>query len=155
MDVIPTSLVGNRLKEERLRLDLTQAQAAERCHVTREQWNRYEKGAMPGGQVLADLLQLGVDVVYVLSGAAQGQAMQLQADELDLVLRYRSADEAGRASISRIALLEAKRPTPSGQDKGAQQLQAYAPGGIKPTMLLTGEATPATKSVTRVKKPKA
>lgn len=155
MDVIPTSHVGYRLKEERLRLDLTQAQVAERCHVTREQWNRYEKGAMPGGAVLAELLRVGVDVVYVLSGLAQGKAMQLQGEEIDLVLHYRSADEAGRASIARIALLEAKRAPPGVREGAAQQLKAYARSDVPATVLEAAEPAATAKRPARVKNAKA
>ncbi|WP_231410722.1 helix-turn-helix transcriptional regulator [Neisseria meningitidis] len=51
--MISKSLFGNRLKEKRKFLGLTQAQAAEKAGIERETWGKYERGVfMPSGDVL-------------------------------------------------------------------------------------------------------
>lgn len=90
-----SSLVGERLKEQRTALRLSQAEAAERVGITREHLGRCERGtAVPGGEVLAALADLGVDVGYVLTGksgsfGAAGAA--LTADERELLALFREA----------------------------------------------------------------
>lgn len=39
-----TSLFGKRLKEERIKLGLNQAEAAEKCGFSREMWGKWERG---------------------------------------------------------------------------------------------------------------
>ena len=51
--MISKSLFGNRLKEKRKFLGLTQAQAAEKAGIERETWGKYERVVfMPSGDVL-------------------------------------------------------------------------------------------------------
>lgn len=65
--------VGDRLREVREKLELSQSSAAKLVGVTREQWGRYERGiTMPGGEVLAALARADVDVSYVLTGSRRG-----------------------------------------------------------------------------------
>ena len=61
--MISKSLFGNRLKEKRKFLGLTQAQAAETAGIERETWGKYERGVfMPSGDVLLSFLNMGIDV---------------------------------------------------------------------------------------------
>lgn len=60
--------VAGRLREERERLKLTQASAAEAVGVRREMWARYEAGTEPGAGVLIRAVEAGFDVIYVLVG---------------------------------------------------------------------------------------
>lgn len=58
-----------RIKEERKRLKLTQAQAGSIAGVTRETWSRYEGGLVsPGMEALEAFALEGADVQYVLTG---------------------------------------------------------------------------------------
>lgn len=60
---------GERLKNERERLQLTQAEAAEACGVRREMWGKYERGQTdPGCMVLEHFSALHADVLYILTG---------------------------------------------------------------------------------------
>ena len=60
---------GQRLKSERQRLKLTQAQAADIAGVARETWGRYESGKLqPGMAVLTAFANKGADTVYILTG---------------------------------------------------------------------------------------
>jgi transcriptional regulator with XRE-family HTH domain len=78
--VIDPSNFHGRLKEERKRLKLTQAEAAERCGVKRETWSRYETGALtPGMEVLAALAKQGADIHYMLTGDLSITQAQSQA----------------------------------------------------------------------------
>ena len=63
------SLSAVRLKDERLRLGINQAEAGDLCGVSREMWGKYERGAaVPGGEVLFSFASAGADVQYVLTG---------------------------------------------------------------------------------------
>lgn len=65
-----SSLSAERMKEERIRLGLKQASAADLCGVSREIWGRYERGAsVPGGEVLFSFAQAGADIQFILTGA--------------------------------------------------------------------------------------
>jgi transcriptional regulator with XRE-family HTH domain len=60
---------SERLKSERIRLGLNQAQAGELCGVSREMWGKYERGdAVPGGEVLFSFVAAGADVQYIFTG---------------------------------------------------------------------------------------
>ena len=53
---------GERVREERKRLGLTQLQVAEQCEVHRNQWVRYEKNEQKlDGEVLKRFIALGAD----------------------------------------------------------------------------------------------
>lgn len=97
------SLSSPRLREERERLKLTQAEIAEKCGVSREIWGKYERGqAAPGGEVLFALAQIGADVMYILTGQRAGGAT-LPNREAALLDNYRQSDERGRRMIEQLA----------------------------------------------------
>lgn len=69
LKVTNKSLIGERLKNERLRLGLTQDQAAQKCDVRRETWGRYERGQLEmGSTVFRAFVALGADMQYIISG---------------------------------------------------------------------------------------
>lgn len=58
-----------RIREERKKLGLTQAQAAEKCGVKVQQWNRYENNkSVLDGAPLRAFISIGADGQYILSG---------------------------------------------------------------------------------------
>jgi DNA-binding XRE family transcriptional regulator len=62
-------LIGSRLKEARKALGLTQAQVAKMTGITVKHWGRLERGvAIPGGQILSELVRLGVDANWAAAG---------------------------------------------------------------------------------------
>lgn len=101
--------VGIRLREERARLDLSQESASVLAGVRREQWSRYESGAMPGGEALLRLLGHGFDVNYILGGSRTIAPGAGSDTEAHLVADFRDTDNEGRAAITRTARLEADR----------------------------------------------
>lgn len=60
--------VGERIKEERIRLGINQTKAAEIVGVRREMWGRYERGSVPGDLVADKLHKVGFDVDYIFTG---------------------------------------------------------------------------------------
>lgn len=61
--------IGDRIREERERLSLTQPELAERCGVTMRSQRNYEKGERsPDADYMAALSKQGLDVLYILTG---------------------------------------------------------------------------------------
>lgn len=92
------SFCSARLKEERVRLGLKQAEAAEICGVTREAWGKYERmKSIPGGDVLFSFAAAGADIQYILTGKRsvlvddgnqpQAGIGSIQTDIAELVLK--------------------------------------------------------------------
>lgn len=103
-----SSSIGNRLKEVRKELGLTQDSAPELCLITRESWNRHEKGKMlPGFNVLKELASTGGDINYIITGQRL---------------------EPGITDPQEIAYLKACRelPTPEAREVGIDALKAVA-----------------------------
>ncbi|EMH8471729.1 helix-turn-helix domain-containing protein [Klebsiella pneumoniae] len=93
-----TSQCISRLKFERKRLSLNQADAAALCGVSRETWGKYERGTMvPGGDVLLSFAINGANVQYILTGE-EGGGITLTRDELELINHFRAAPLAIKAA---------------------------------------------------------
>lgn len=83
-------LIGDRLKGERERLRLSQEAFAKAGGVGRKTQFNYESGERaPDALYLAKLAEIGVDVMYVVTGGRDATA--LTSDELELVALYRNA----------------------------------------------------------------
>jgi GAF domain-containing protein len=79
--------IGERLRQERLRLDVAQLAMA----------------------ALAVMAGLGVDVLYVVTGQHANASVQtLAPDERELLDCYGRADDSGRAAIMAVAALAAR-----------------------------------------------
>lgn len=92
--------IGTRLKEERQRLSLTQQALAEACGSSKRQQVRYEtEEQVPGGEYFAGAAELGVDVVYVLTGKPASTGTGVSAEEAMLLAAYRNAPAATRALV--------------------------------------------------------
>ncbi|HQS03160.1 MAG TPA: helix-turn-helix transcriptional regulator [Halothiobacillus sp.] len=107
-------LIGARLKEERTRLRLSQSDIAERLGASRRSVIDWEKGgATPNAENISELNDYGVDVLYILTGRREAEA--LSTEEKLLIERYRAADEATRYRILS-SLLEGKNPAQATTD---------------------------------------
>ena len=92
----------SRLKDERLRLRLNQAQAAELCGVRREAWGQYEKGAVaPGSPVLMRFCEAGADACYLMTGN-RGISASLTEKEAALLESYRCCSETTQETIEKV-----------------------------------------------------
>lgn len=97
-----SSLFSVRLKSERIRLGLTQAEIASKCGVSREMWGKYERGvALAGSEVLFSLSAIGVDIGYLFSG--ERSSSDLTQQEQILLADYRESNEQGKEAIEKTA----------------------------------------------------
>lgn len=77
--MLDLNAVGARLREERKRLSLTQAELAERVGVSRAAVVTYESGRTPPDVSLMDRLkELGVRTSYVLTGLSEMESVLLK-----------------------------------------------------------------------------
>ncbi|HEF4757266.1 helix-turn-helix family protein [Burkholderia multivorans] len=91
--------IGARLKEERLRIGLSQAEIAALGGLSNKTQLSYESDARsPDANYLAALARVGVDVLYVITGERSVQST-LPSDEADMLDSFRQLNELGRAAI--------------------------------------------------------
>ena len=95
------SLIGKRLKEERIKLGLNQAEAAEKCGFSREMWGKWERGEnRPSSEKLFSFSKIGIDIDYVMHGeTAAMPSEKLSKEEQELLDLFRQANDLGRAVI--------------------------------------------------------
>ncbi len=96
--------MGDRLKEERLRLGVSQTALAERCGVTKNTQLAYEKGERsPDGAYFAIAVELGIDLLYVVTGERKPEsAGAFTAEEADLLRLYRGLSDDDRNGAARM-----------------------------------------------------
>ncbi|HHX9832681.1 TPA: helix-turn-helix domain-containing protein [Salmonella enterica subsp. enterica] len=84
---------GKRLRDERKRLGLNQADIAELCGVSTKTWGKYERGVTTPDAAILSLLgtQCGLDVFYVLFGSRSKGVSDITDDEIELIKTYRAA----------------------------------------------------------------
>ena len=90
--------LGERLKNERERLNYeNQSTIAEKVDVSREMWGKYERDkAIPGGNVIARLVDIGFDVSFLFTGQRSQPTTKREAAMLD---NYRHTSEEGKKAI--------------------------------------------------------
>ncbi|HCE7248665.1 TPA: helix-turn-helix transcriptional regulator [Pseudomonas aeruginosa] len=89
--------IGERLKEERDQLGLSQTAFGAFGGVQKQAQIKYEKGERsPGADYLAAVAKVGADVQYILTGVRRQDS--LSDDESELVARFRKAPQAVKAS---------------------------------------------------------
>ncbi|HDR1538122.1 TPA: helix-turn-helix transcriptional regulator, partial [Pasteurella multocida] len=87
--------VGERLKNEREKLKLTQEQLGAIGGVKRLAQANYESGKrIPDARYLAEIAKVGMDIMYVLFGERANTA--INDEELLLLHKFRNADPAVR-----------------------------------------------------------
>ncbi|WP_412461717.1 helix-turn-helix domain-containing protein [Pseudomonas sp. SC11] len=110
--------VGIRLKEERLRLGLNQTAMAAVGGVGKTTQINYEKGSgAPDAFYLSAVGDLGVDVLYVVTGARKPLlANSLSAVEADLLQHFRRLPDGEQGYVGRmIAALASDLSSPTGK----------------------------------------
>ncbi|HFC6011185.1 TPA: helix-turn-helix transcriptional regulator [Neisseria meningitidis] len=103
-----SSFFGNRLKEERKKLKMTQAEIAEKCGVSGRMWGDYERGiSQPKAELFFQFEKVGIDVQYVMHGRRGETAVMpsetLNAEEQELLVLFREAAAADREMILMVA----------------------------------------------------
>lgn len=96
--------IGERLKEERVRLGLNQGDFAALATVSKTTQFNYEKGERsPDAAYLAAVAAAGVDVLYVLTGTRTPRPVEgLSVAEEKVLDNYRSLPEEDQASVRRL-----------------------------------------------------
>ncbi|MBI2278185.1 MAG: helix-turn-helix transcriptional regulator [Dechloromonas sp.] len=92
--------IGDRLREERQRLDLNQTQLGEQGGVTKKTQMLYEAGErFPDAAYLASIAEAGADIRYIVTGLREGPAPEsLSTDERELLALFRAAPLAVKAA---------------------------------------------------------
>jgi transcriptional regulator with XRE-family HTH domain/predicted HicB family RNase H-like nuclease len=93
--------ICSRLKSERKRLNLTQAQAAQVCGISREVWCRYERGmTQAGANVLEAFAKAGANPEFLLMGNITKTL--LSPEENLLIKRFRKTAAPVKAATLRM-----------------------------------------------------
>lgn len=93
-------MLGERLKEERERLGLTQPDFADVASAKKRTLIDWEKGvSSPTAVQLSALSSIGVDVLYVLTGQRMNHQPALNPKEAALLDNYRHSDPVGQRII--------------------------------------------------------
>ena len=96
---------GVRVKEERMRLSLTQQQCADACGVSRVQWGKYERDLNGlDGEVLKRFIAIGADGAYILGGVRGGTEHERKQFNAMLNTANLVADENERLKIVELGL---------------------------------------------------
>ncbi|MEG2281119.1 MAG: helix-turn-helix transcriptional regulator [Comamonas sp.] len=105
MSEIKYRQIGPRLREERLRISMSQVDFSEVCGASRNALVQWECGdATPNVGVLALMSGKGVDVLYVVTGDRAGESeATLAPAERDLLQAWRGSGEKGRAALAAVA----------------------------------------------------
>lgn len=117
--------ICNRLKEERERLNLSQADVYARLLVSRGTYIKYESGeTSPTARHLAVLDLLDFDIYYIVTGE---RAVAVSPEEQRLLSGFRAMDTTARAGV--LALAAAFDP---GAPQAAEGLPDELPGELRP-----------------------
>ena len=97
--------VGQRLKNERQRLAMTQADFASVGGIASNAQVLYEKGVrQPRADYLSALDAIGVDVLYVITGTRTPRpSVQVAVDEADLIMHLKALTGPDQNAILGIA----------------------------------------------------
>lgn len=111
--------IGERLKEERERLGLTLPEFAERAGAKKNTVIDWQKDvSSPPAAKLAALAEIGVDVLYVITGQRAGGASmppavpQLNRREAALLDNYRNSPEDAKAALEKTSAAFAQSAPP-------------------------------------------
>ena len=107
---------SSRLKDERKRLKLSQAQLGEAGGVSKDAQLNYENGSRsPSASYLELIAREGVDVQFLLTGKRSSPDF-MPEEVLTLIRAYEGSSEDGRRALQMVALLAIKQsPTNAGE----------------------------------------
>lgn len=127
--------IGDRLKEERVRLGLSQSDFAGLAQTTKKSQIEYEKGAVyPNAGYLAAVASGGADVQYVITGERQGQGIgesavfQAVLDAVDLLSLEKKVD-AGQLAKAVVKLC-ARQASPASPTSTGIQIHGSQVGNV-------------------------
>ena len=116
-----------RLKEERLRLNISQDEAAALCGVSREMWGKYERGVGdPASSKLIAFGNAGADLSFIFTGVRT--ISTLDDGERLLLNHYRAASDTLKHAALGV-LLSAQQPPPTSVKQKAKASGVVQIGG--------------------------
>lgn len=93
-------MIGERIKEERMRLGFTQPVLAEQAGAKKRTLIDWEKGvSSPTALQLQAMADVGLDVQYVVTGKRSAVALDADPELNELVRLYRSAPLAVKGAV--------------------------------------------------------
>ncbi|QKV52632.1 helix-turn-helix domain-containing protein [Comamonas antarctica] len=94
--------IGERLREERQRVGMSQVDFAESIAASRNGLVQWERGeTTPNAAMLGVMASMGVDVLYIATGARTGEsASTLAPAERELLQAWRHGSDKGRALLT-------------------------------------------------------
>lgn len=104
------SHLGERIKEERKRLKLSQEEAGKVCGVARETFGKYERGIFEmGAAAFRAFVAAGADPDYIVTGIRReafeaSVAKTLAEDEAKLLEAFRQLDPQKRGVVMRLTV---------------------------------------------------
>jgi len=118
--------ISARIRQERARIGLSQVDFAQRVGVGRSSQKDYESGATsPSAEYLLKARDLGVDVVFVLTGT--GTANEISAAEYRLLQAFRGIDgERQEAVLRLVELMQPPATAPPGSSDAASTQNAVS-----------------------------
>lgn len=95
--------MGDRIREERKKLKLSQAEFAVCADCSRNAQAIYERGeSLPGSAYLVKLSEMGIDVQYILTGH-RAPIADISMEERALVENYRAMDKAAQLNLQTVS----------------------------------------------------
>lgn len=103
--------IGERLRDERVRLGFNQSEFAAFAGVAKTSQFNYEKGdRSPDAAYLAAVAEKGVDILYVVTGQRSPTAESaLSASELEIVQQVRSLEKEDLGALKRLLMAFSKK----------------------------------------------
>lgn len=92
--------IGGRIREERKKLQLSQADFAKTAGCSRNAQAIYERNeSLPGAAYLLSLHGMGIDTLYILTGHRTPDIGEVSNDEIELIKLFRAAPLAVKSAV--------------------------------------------------------
>ncbi len=106
--------LGSRFREERRRIGLLQQEVADATGLSMRAIGTYERGVRsPDAEVLIRLIDLGMDVYYVLTGERVGTRLDLDPMQRSLLDDFERCTPEAQLELVKHAALMAKGVAPT------------------------------------------
>ncbi|MCA6220043.1 helix-turn-helix domain-containing protein [Photorhabdus antumapuensis] len=94
--------IGSRLREERMKFNLTQVELADIGGIHKNTQGNYENDQKsPDAKYLERIAILGIDILYIITGVRSVQS-DMSAEERNLIENYRAMNDAARLNIQAV-----------------------------------------------------
>jgi transcriptional regulator with XRE-family HTH domain len=124
---------GGRFREERRRLGLNQQEIADAAGLSKRAMGTYERGVRsPDAELLMRLIDLGLDVYYVLTGKRMGTRLDLDPMQRSLLDDFERCSPEQQVELVKYAALVAGGVTPSASTTPASKPPAKRPPRTQP-----------------------